>query len=91
MRKDIEGVSLITFFFGTLSCSAVLLDGVMTNWPRFHCCKLIVSHGLKCGIGLEITYVLVVLEMLSIAVIISSAVCKLVQLFYNVCDLMRAG
>lgn len=42
MRKDIAGLSLHSFFFGTLSCSSVVMDGIITNWPRFLCCSLIV-------------------------------------------------
>jgi len=41
-KKHVEGINLLTYLLGTVSCTAVFLSGLMESWTNLFCCKVIV-------------------------------------------------
>lgn len=41
-KKHVEGINLLTYLLGTVSCTAVFLSGLIESWGSMFCCKVIV-------------------------------------------------
>jgi uncharacterized protein with PQ loop repeat len=42
-KKHVEGINLLTYLLGTVSCTAVFYSGLLESWQNLFCCKVIVS------------------------------------------------
>lgn len=46
-KKHVEGINLLTYLLGTVSCTAVFLSGVIESWNNLFCCSVIVRRIFK--------------------------------------------
>lgn len=40
-KKHVEGINLLTYLLGTVSCTAVFLSGLLESWENLFCCSVI--------------------------------------------------
>lgn len=50
IKKHVEGINLLTYLLGTISCTASFLSGIVESWDRFFCCaKVVRPCGFLCN------------------------------------------
>lgn len=43
-KKHVEGINLLTYLLGTVSCTAVFFSGIIESWGDIFCCPHIVRN-----------------------------------------------